>query len=149
MLVVASIPIDPPQGTPPPPIGQLLEDVQMAETSTPAPEGGSNGTGNGMNGLNGYASGADDMVVDTPTPAAASSARQSPMESVNGTLAATSHPVQMNGDSDQPPPAKRPRTLSDAEQASLANVSRLMHGYAFPFLLSKFYRCRLPLLSRP
>lgn len=138
MLAVASIPIDPPQGTPPPPTGQLLEDVQMAETSTPAPEVESNGTANGMNGLNGYASGADDMVVDTPTPAAASSARQSPMESVNGTSATASHPVQMNGDSDQPPPAKRPRTLSDVEQASLANVSRFLLGYAFSFLLREF-----------
>lgn len=35
LILKDSIPISPPKGTPPPPVGQLLEDVQMAEQASP------------------------------------------------------------------------------------------------------------------
>ncbi|EJD04035.1 Bromodomain-containing protein [Fomitiporia mediterranea MF3/22] len=116
----ASIPIAPPKGTPPPPAGQLLEDVRMAEQATPALSGespvaeanGSSGM-NGVkheekNGVNGHAapSSADDMNVDTPVPP---SSRQP-----------DAHDAVLD-DASQPPPAKRARKLSDADQASLAH----------------------------
>lgn len=120
-----SIPIAPPSGTPPPPAGQLLEDVRMAEEATSTSSGespvaelnggravnGVNGAKEGeANGINGHAhiAAADDMNVDTPV---ASMSRQSGSQDTE------------TGDTSQPPPAKRARKLSDAEQASLAHVS--------------------------
>lgn len=98
-------------------------DVQMAEQATPAPSGeppvevkdGSNGV-NGVNGviaeneaeINGlvYPETNDDMNVDTPV----------------ASLSRTEDDAD-SGDFSQPPPAKRARKLSDADQASLAHVS--------------------------
>lgn len=130
LLLLDSIPIAPPKGTPPPPTGELLMDVQMAEQATPAPSGeplvaemdGSKGV-NGVNGMtaekeseiNGlaYPESAEDMNVDTPV----------------ASLSRTEDDAD-SGDFSQPPPAKRARKLSDADQASLAHVSTLCLYYA-------------------
>ncbi|KAI5123582.1 hypothetical protein M0805_003400 [Coniferiporia weirii] len=116
----ASIPIAPPKGTPPPQNGRLLDDVQMAERGTPASSStrdspvSVSGKVNGVNGLSttdgingvGYAADADEMNVDTPVASTSrlSDTRDDDLE-----------------DGDQPPPAKRARKLSDAEQASFAH----------------------------
>ncbi|KAL5535451.1 hypothetical protein ACEPAF_3545 [Sanghuangporus sanghuang] len=116
----ASIPIAPPKGTPPPPVGQLLDDVRMAELPTSATLGDSpivnvdgrnrlNGVkGEEVNGVNGVAgaAGVGDMNIDSPVD---SIPRHSDSRNAE------------HGDSSQPPPAKRARKLSDAEQASLAH----------------------------
>lgn len=107
----ATIPIEPPHGTPPPPTGQLLEDVEMAEKTQNEYEDefGTNGVKGeeSVNGINGQSAvvEADKMSVDTPV---ASSSRMSESRDVLGEM-------------DQPPPAKRARKLSDADQASLAH----------------------------
>lgn len=92
----------------------------MAEQLTPGVNGVVSG---GVNGLNGVVNGVnghslvvvEGMNVDTPTPGAA----ESPMDSI----VISSARLTEGDDSDQPPPAKRARKLSDAEQASFANVS--------------------------
>lgn len=118
-LPSASIPIAPPKGSPPPPTGLLMDDVMIAErpalTSVNPPletpsDGAkvngfhASGVVNGANGFDGdpYRSGDEGMSVDTP-------------------IASTSRPL--DGAATEEPPTKRARKLSDAELASLANVS--------------------------
>ena len=127
-LLVDSIPIDPPNGSPPPPPGQLLPDVQLAEDSdldTPRPNGISTNLSSSLenslpNGhVNGHASLDDNMEIDSPQPIASSTPMV--LEDVSVSV------IEMNGIASdyqmQEPPAKRARRLSDAEQASLAHVS--------------------------
>lgn len=76
---------------------------------------------NGVNGANGDISMHD---VDVLSPAA--SPGDVPPASSNG--ASTSHtspadPTPVDQEDDQPPPAKRPRILSDADKASFTHVS--------------------------
>ncbi|CDO72429.1 hypothetical protein BN946_scf184977.g129 [Trametes cinnabarina] len=92
-----SIPIAPPHGTPPPPQGELLEDVKMAEENATA-----NGADVEMSETSGQANGL-------------SNGRTSYANSV--------HANNDVNDDDKPPPAKRARKYSDAERASLANPS--------------------------
>lgn len=101
----------------------------MAEQQTPVPSGdspvanvdsrnGLNGVkGEEANGVNGVAAatGGDDMNIDSPVD---SIPRHSDSRNVE------------SPDSAQPPPAKRARKLSDAEQASLAHVSMCSSHYA-------------------
>ena len=102
-----SIPISVPKGTPPPPTGELLLDVQMSEQVQ----------SNGLNGVtNGHPASDDEMSMDIESPAADETTPTLPNHNgVNG--------ASLNGDADdRPPPAKRARKLSDAEQASIAHV---------------------------
>lgn len=125
-----SIPIAPPKGTPPPPAGQLLEDVQMAEL--PSPNGSvsehvdmpmADATVNGY--TNGLTPTVENLTIKTPQTHSPSPVPASAPATVEP-VASSSRLPEVNGsidDSDQPPPAKRARKLSDAEQASLAHVS--------------------------
>ena len=111
-----TIPIDPPKGTPPPPQGELLEDVKMSEAPA-VPQ-------------------AADVTMDeddAPTPnhvaaspavnGASSPAPLVPSSTVESLDASSPYSnVSPNDDDIQPPPAKRARKHSDADQASLANV---------------------------
>lgn len=110
-----TIPIHPPNGTPPPSNGELLDDVRMAEQQQttqetqesqdtpmdedPAPPNGHvNGNGNGTTPAS-IPNGSSPTAVDN------------------------AHDFPMNEDDDaQPPPAKRARKSSDADMAS-AHVS--------------------------
>ncbi|KAH9890905.1 Bromodomain-containing protein [Cubamyces lactineus] len=92
-----TIPIAPPQGTPPPPQGELLEDVKMAEENAPA-----NGADVEMSDTSGQANGL-------------ANGQTSYANSVNAN--------NDDNDDDKPPPAKRARKHSDAERASLANTA--------------------------
>ncbi|TFY59503.1 hypothetical protein EVJ58_g5736 [Rhodofomes roseus] len=119
----ATIPVEPPHGTPPPPPGELLEDVRMAEGQPPE-----NGDVHMTNGdakspqVNGLSNGHEPAAanVSTSLPAVSSS------ETAVHSLAAASSPYPNNTtsepDDDKPPPAKRARKHSDAERASLANT---------------------------
>lgn len=106
---LGSIPISVPKGTPPPPTGELLLDVQMSEQVQT--------NGNGLNGLtNGHTAPEDDMNMDIESPAADETTPSLPNHNgVNG----ASHSDDAD---DRPPPAKRARKLSDAEQASITHV---------------------------
>ncbi|EIM92793.1 Bromodomain-containing protein [Stereum hirsutum FP-91666 SS1] len=106
-----TIPIHPPNGTPPPSNGELLDDVRMAEQQQttqetqesqdtpmdedPAPPNGHvNGNGNGTTPAS-IPNGSSPTAVDN------------------------AHDFPMNEDDDaQPPPAKRARKSSDADMAS-------------------------------
>ncbi|KAI8995316.1 Bromodomain-containing protein [Trametes punicea] len=111
-----SIPIAPPHGTPPPPEGELLEDVKMAEQSAPA-------------------KGADVEMSDASSQAnGLPNGQSSYANSVNAN--------NDDNDDDKPPPAKRARKYSDAERASLANVS------TSPPLCAAMGRANLPSLHR-
>ncbi|KAI0374378.1 Bromodomain-containing protein [Pilatotrama ljubarskyi] len=92
-----SIPIAPPHGTPPPPPGELLEDVKMAEEHTPA-----NGVDVEMSETSGQANGLPNGQTSYANPV---------------------HANNDDNDDDKPPPAKRARKYSDAERASLANTA--------------------------
>ncbi|EIW64876.1 Bromodomain-containing protein [Trametes versicolor FP-101664 SS1] len=92
-----SIPIAPPHGTPPPPPGELLEDVKMAEE---------NASAKGADVEMSDASGQTNGLPNGQTPYA---------NSVNAN--------NDDNDDDKPPPAKRARKYSDAERASLANTA--------------------------
>ncbi|KAI0670108.1 Bromodomain-containing protein [Trametes maxima] len=94
-----SIPIEPPHGTPPPPQGELLEDVKMAEENAP-----SKGADAEMSDAGGQANGLPNGHGQT-----------SYANSVNANTD--------DNDDDKPPPAKRARKYSDAERASLANTA--------------------------
>jgi bromodomain-containing factor 1 len=95
-----SIPIHPPHGTPPPPPGELLEDVKMAEQ--PIMNGHANGHGYDI-----------DMREASHTPAATPGISQDfSMASIDGSGSNTrSYP---NDDEDEEPPAKRMRTNFDS-----------------------------------
>lgn len=122
--VSATIPVEPPHGTPPPPPGELLEDVRMAE-GQPTENGDvqmTNGDAKSPH-VNGLSNGHEPAPanVSISLPAVSSS------ETAVDALAAASSPYPNNTtsepDDDKPPPAKRARKHSDAERASLANVS--------------------------
>jgi hypothetical protein len=113
LFFLASIPINPPSGTPPPPPGELLKDVQMSEEPLP--------NGSHHNGLNGDVIMNDARVTSSPTPEAPP---DSSMASPDGSQPDASMSSHLDdNDGDKPRPAKRARMHSDADQASLAHVS--------------------------
>ena len=109
-----SIPIAPPKGSPPPTEGELPQDVKMDEESQSrlADE--------------------DAPMVEADTPAPSQDVPPSALTSSSlPAVPASAIPVETNSpysnsspndDDIQPPPAKRARKHSDADQASLANV---------------------------
>ncbi|KZT74817.1 Bromodomain-containing protein [Daedalea quercina L-15889] len=119
----ATIPVEPPHGTPPPPPGELLEDVRMAEGQPTE-----NGDVQMINGdvkspqVNGLPNGHEPAPANVSTSLPAVSSSETAVDS----LAAASSPYPNNTtsepDDDKPPPAKRARKHSDAERASLANT---------------------------
>ncbi|KAF9535567.1 Bromodomain-containing protein [Crepidotus variabilis] len=106
-----TIPIHPPNGTPPPPPGELLEDVKMAES-------------NEVNGSSApHVNGQEDIVMaeDNVTPSATPGISQDfSMASIDAasTSATRSYPDDSD---DREPPAKRARTHTDADIASTAH----------------------------
>ena len=126
--VVDSIPIAPPHGTPPPPPGELLQDVKMAEEPTPATNGDVEMTETSSQ-TNGLPHGqTHDSPVATPVspslPAAVSSSETAvDSHDASSPYANNSNANNDDDDHDKPPPAKRARKYSDADKASLANVS--------------------------
>ncbi|KAH7921257.1 hypothetical protein BV22DRAFT_1114517 [Leucogyrophana mollusca] len=142
----ASIPVAAPSGTPPPAQGELLEDVKMAEevveetiitNGVPAT--------NGVNGVHNTNGDVDMEQLSThtngrahshDTPAADTAPPESPMAALDSTAPSTSyttpndlssprdHPNPEADEEDvKPPPAKRARKFSDADQASIANTA--------------------------
>ncbi|KAI0082226.1 Bromodomain-containing protein [Panus rudis PR-1116 ss-1] len=95
----ASLPIDPPSGTPPPVAGDLLDDVKVSEQ--PA--------------------GRDDPMADPPPATQTNGASSPAASSVAASSSYTTLPA--NDHDDKPPPAKRARKYSDAEKASIANTA--------------------------
>ncbi|CAA7264706.1 unnamed protein product [Cyclocybe aegerita] len=110
----STIPIHPPNGTPPPPPGDLLDDVKMAESSQH----------NGDTHLNGH----DDVIMgdtDTQTPGATPGATPGistdfSMASIDGASSSNTRSYPEDSD-DREPPAKRARMHSDADMASTAH----------------------------
>jgi len=105
----ATIPFHVPTGTPPPPPGELLEDVKLAEaTSLPS---------SNEDILMG------DAATETPatTPGLLPDSSMATIE-LNGASTSYSSPNERDDDHN-PPPAKRARMHSDADIASLAHVS--------------------------
>jgi hypothetical protein len=107
--LLATILVHAPTGTPPPPPGELLEDVKLAETVSPS----------------------EDVVmadVETDTPATTPGLQpDSSMATIttNGASTSCSSPNERPSPDDdhKPPPTKRARMHSDADMASLAHVS--------------------------
>ncbi|RPD81791.1 Bromodomain-containing protein [Lentinus tigrinus ALCF2SS1-7] len=122
-----SIPIAPPHGTPPPPPGELLEDVKMAEEPAPTTNGDvemaeSSGKANGL--PNGQT---HDSPIATPVSPSLPAAVSSSETAVDSHDASSPYANNTNAnndddDHDKPPPAKRARKYSDADKASLANT---------------------------
>lgn len=122
-----SIPIAPPAGTPPPPTGELLPDVKMAEENAPVPgedvemsetSGKANGLPNGQTHESPIAT-----PVSPSLPAAVSSSETAVDSHAASSPYNNTNANNDDDDHDKPPPAKRARKYSDAERASLANVS--------------------------
>lgn len=144
---LASIPIAPPKGTPPPANGDLLPEVKAAEALPNTDDDddvkmedvqSSNATVNGVNGVAHSSQEEASPIAIAPSatiPAVSSSATA--VESLAASSPYSSN-VSPNDDDDKPPPAKRARKLSDAEKASVANVSRFYYvrrpGRADPHL---------------
>ncbi|KAG5719332.1 hypothetical protein E4T56_gene13287 [Termitomyces sp. T112] len=101
----ATIPIHPPKGTPPPPSGDLLEDVKMVEDSP-------------VLATNGHSS-HDDVVMNdnTETPATTPGF---PADSYVADIATPSYPPH---EEDQPPPAKRARMESEPNEVMLNSAT--------------------------
>ncbi|OAX38991.1 hypothetical protein K503DRAFT_117071 [Rhizopogon vinicolor AM-OR11-026] len=140
-----SIPIHPPSGTPRPQEGQLLDDVKMSEETPEVVDGletmnqssdvpTTNGASNGVNGIHSTDADGDVHMEQSPTTNGHGdiTPRQSSLPAVDSAPSrATSnfdypqqHSNTMDDDDEaRPPPAKRARKYSDADQASIANVS--------------------------
>lgn len=104
----AAIPIHPPNGTPPPPPGDLLDDVKMAEQ---LPNGVHHDTDVHM----------DDVEAQPPT-SPATAEPSAPGITTSGS--STPRPAsQLDDGEHQPPPAKRPRVHSDVDKASFSQNS--------------------------
>ena len=127
-----TIPIAPPHGTPPPPQGELLEDVKMSEQNAPVPGGDvemteSSGKANGL--PNGQAHESPVATPGSPSIPAAVSSSETAVDShpASSPYANNTNANNDDDDHDKPPPAKRARKYSDAERASLANVSTFLY----------------------
>ena len=126
-----SIPIAPPHGTPPPPPGELLEDVKMAEEN-PSAIGGdvemseSSGKANGLPNGQTHESPVATPVSPSLPPAVSSSETAVDSHAASSPYANNTNANNDDDHDDKPPPAKRARKYSDAERASLANVSTFL-----------------------
>ncbi|KAF8845416.1 Bromodomain-containing protein [Paxillus ammoniavirescens] len=143
----ASVLIHPSPGTPTPAQGELLEDIKMADTpeavveemllsnaaspATTTTNGAPNGMTNGANGA--HCTDADgDVTMDQVThvnghsdtkraaPHDSLASHGSPSDAASPSLHAS---ADADDDDAKPPPAKRARKLSDADQASIANTA--------------------------
>lgn len=106
----STIPVHPPAGTPPPPSGDLLEDVKLAETVSV--------TGDVVMGDVG------DAMTETPvtTPGLLPDSSMATIVSNGASTSYSSpHNQPLHDDDHKPPPAKRARIHSDADIASLAH----------------------------
>ncbi|RDX56080.1 Bromodomain-containing protein [Lentinus brumalis] len=122
-----SIPIAPPHGTPPPPPGELLEDVKMAEEPAPATSRDVEmaETSDKANGLpNGQTHDSPLATPVSPSLPAAVSSSETAVDShdASSPYANNTNANNDDDDHDKPPPAKRARKYSDADKASLANT---------------------------
>ncbi|KAF8168327.1 hypothetical protein B0H34DRAFT_670517 [Crassisporium funariophilum] len=115
----SSIPIHAPSGTPPPPPGDLLEDVKMSESMQ------INGTVTVH--MNGNGNGRDDVVMDdndahTPatTPGISADFSMASIDGASSTSVTRSYPDDSD-DHDREPPAKRARMQSDADTGYTAH----------------------------
>ena len=122
IIFSASIPINPPSGTPPPPPSELLKDVQMSEE--PLPNGSHHDGPNGDIIMN------DARVTTSPTPDGPPDSSIASADGSQTDALMSSHPSPDDHDEDKPRPAKRARMHSDADQASLAHVSSCHFLYA-------------------
>ncbi|TBU49725.1 Bromodomain-containing protein [Dichomitus squalens] len=122
-----TIPIAPPHGTPPPPPGELLDDVKMAEQNPPVP-GGDVEMSESSGKVNGLPNGqTHESPVATPVSPSVPAVTSSSETAVDSHLASSPYANNTNANEDddhdnKPPPAKRARKYSDAERASLANT---------------------------
>ena len=143
ILFPASIPINPPSGTPPPPLGELSRDVQMLEE--PLPNGSHHDGPNGDIVMN------DAPATSSPTPEIPPESTMASLDGSQPDVSMSSHPSPDDHDEDKPRPAKRARMHSDADQASLAHVSPChflvrQYGRANPACLMYHVNKSLPLL---
>jgi bromodomain-containing factor 1 len=106
---LAVIPVDPLLATPPPQTGDSLEDVTMAEQLS-VPHGVHHDADIHM----------EDGDVDPPTSPPTAEASIGEIDASGVSMLSPVDDEEL-----KPPPAKRPRVHSDADQASLAHVSRL------------------------
>lgn len=107
---IAAIPVHPPNGTPPPQTGDLLEDVKMAE-QPPITNGVHHDADVHM----------EDGDIHPPTSPATADAS---MAAIDASGVSPSRPFSRGDDEEhKPPPAKRARMLSDADQASFTHVN--------------------------
>ncbi len=121
-----TIPIAPPSATPPPPPAESQHDVKMAEEIAPAPcadveMSESSGKANGL--PNGQTHESPVATPVSPLPAVSSSETAVDSHPASSPYAINTNANDDDHDHDKPPPAKRARKYSDAERASLANVS--------------------------
>ncbi|KAG1777439.1 hypothetical protein EV702DRAFT_1179538 [Suillus placidus] len=129
LIGTASIPIHPPSGTPRPMEGQLLDDVKMAEETT-VNNSDEVPTTNGVNGVHTTDADGDVYMNQSPPTINGHHSSPAPVDSAGPpTSRATSNfdsPQQRSDAADddeaRPPPAKRARKYSDADQASIANT---------------------------
>ena len=124
----ASIPIAPPKGTPPPENGTLLPEVKTAEAPATDDDVKMEDVQSPNPTLNGVAHSSQEEPSPTATAGSAAMPAVSSSATVVDALAASPYSNYMsNNDDDKPPPAKRARKWSDAEKASVANVSRFCY----------------------
>lgn len=115
-----TIPIHAPNGTPPPPTGELLHDVKIAEE----PNGFHASVSPHLNVANGdvVMNNAEDQTTPVATPKAESSDVSMSFDNT-GSQSSTDNTRRNNDDESRPPPAKRARMHSDADRASMTHVS--------------------------
>lgn len=116
-----TIPIHAPNGTPPPPLGELLYDVKMAEQTN----GLHSSVSPHLNGANGdvVMNNTEDQPTPVATPKAESTDVSMNLDSVGSHSSLVSTRRSDDDDESRPPPAKRARMHSDADRASMTHVS--------------------------
>ncbi|GLB36381.1 putative transcription factor [Lyophyllum shimeji] len=109
----STIPIHPPSGTPPPPAGELLEDVKMAEAT-------SNHTSNGVHDATHHDVVMQDPDTETPVTTPGLVHGDSSMANIDqagpsASFSTPAEPIVYDRDDDKPPPAKRARMQSETD----------------------------------
>lgn len=113
-------------GVPPPPSGEAQDDIKMAEekASAPSRDVEMSESSSKANGLpNGQTHESPVATPASPLPAVSSSETAVDSHPASSPYAINTNANNDDHDHDKPPPAKRARKYSDAERASLANVS--------------------------